>query len=316
MAFRIAIIGLDTLGVSMALALHARSDEIQCYGWDADLEKRIESDKTGAFRSVPKKMKDVLPDAALVILNQPPEGFKDILNEIKSSLSPDTVLVNVSRLHVLPDNWVKETLGSDTQFVSILPALNPAGVMETEAAGAELFAGGVAMVTMPAWTDPSALDVAVDLAVLLGSMPVFADAYEVDGLSAANLILPELAASALMSAVSGQPSWRDGKLLAGGVLNQATALLEGTESTAVAQTAFANRENVIRLLDDLTEELQRTKRALEAADSQALEALLAQTAKARADWLKAWRQPVGGKNVTSSIPTEKYALERLLKRAA
>ena len=315
MAYRVAMIGLDTLSVSMALALKAKSEEIQCLGWDADLEICKEVDKSEAFRSIPKKRKDVYRNADLIILNVAPEELQDTLREMKDSAPSEAVFVNVSRLHVLPDQWVKEIMGSDTQFVSLLPALDPTAELTLDAANADLLLGGASLISMPAWTDPAVVDVAVDLTVLLGSMPIFADAYEVDGLIAANLLLPEMTSAALMLAVSGQPSWRDGKMLAGCVLNQATAALERATPLAVAQSVHANRDNAARVLNDLIEKLQRAKRALDAEDSQALEEQIAQAAKAREEWLKQRQQPVGRKNVTSSIPTAKYALERLLKRA-
>ena len=315
MAFRVAIIGLDTLSVSMAFALKAQSDEIQCFGWDADLEKSIEVDKIGAFCSVPKKRKDVFRNANLIILNLSPEELQDALREMKDTISPEAVLVNVSRLHVLPDQWVKEILGSETQFVSLLPALDHTAELTLDEANAGLLAGGTALISIPAWTDPVVLDMAVDLAVLLGSMPVFADAYEVDGLIAANLLLPEMTSAALMLAVSGQPSWRDGQMLAGRTLNQATAVLESAAPAALAQSMQANRDNAVRVLDDMIEELQQIKRAFAAEDGQALEEHITRAAKAREAWLKKRQLPAGRKTVTSSIPTAKLALEHMLKRA-
>jgi prephenate dehydrogenase len=299
----------------MALALKAQSEKIQCFGWDADLEKYMDVEKSAAFRSLPKKRKDVFRNADLVILNIPPEEMQDTLREMNDSAPSKAVLVNIYRLHVLPDQWVKEIMGKDTPFVSILPALDHSAQLELSAANADLLSGRVAMISIPAWTNPAVLDVAVDLAVLIGSVPVFADAYEVDGLIAANLLLPEMASAALMLAVSGQPSWRDGQMLAGRTLNQATTVLETTAPAAIAQSMQANRDNAVRVLDDMIEELQHIRRAFAAEDAQALEEHIAQAAGARQAWLKQRRMPAGGRNVTSSIPTAKHALERMLERA-
>ena len=90
------------------------------------------------------------------------------------------------------------------------------------------------------------------MAVLLGGLPVFAEAGEVDGWAAANLLLPELAACVLMDAVSGQPSWRDGQMLAGASLAAASsAPLTELQAADWAQIALSDSQNSLRVLDNL-----------------------------------------------------------------
>ena len=70
------------------------------------------------------------------------------------------------------------------------------------------------------------LDLAVDLAVLLGGYPVFTSPEELDGLISANLLLHQLAAAVLMKTAAEQPSWQEGKAIAGKALFHATLPLK------------------------------------------------------------------------------------------
>ena len=157
------------------------------------------------------------------------------------------------------------------------------------------------------------LDLAVDLAVLLGGQPVLADPYEVDGLLAAYLSLPELAAAVLMETASGQPSWQEGGRIAGQAMAQATAPLDGKLGVQWAQELLANRENLVRLLDELTGKMQRLKNTLLAEDEETLAAMLERDIQERSDWLLGKEKSEQGRELASSIPTEKQALEHILK---
>ncbi len=88
--------------------------------------------------------------------------------------------------------------------MTMTPTLNPAYLDETklgiDAAHADLFKNSLMVITSPPGTDADALKLATDLAMLLGSIPFFADAYETDGLMAAVHLLPELVAAALVDA--------------------------------------------------------------------------------------------------------------------
>ena len=317
MTVHIAVLGLNRVGISTALALHTKSADIHCLGWDVDPDRREAAKDSGAFLKIVKKVKNAVTGADLIILTLAPEDMKSALCECKENIKPNVVLVNMSNLQALPAQLTKDILAWDARFVSLLPVLNPAFLQESpEVLGngrADLFTGSQAYISAPPTTGADVLDTAVDLAVLLGSLLIFAGAVEVDGLIAANALLPEMAAFALMDTVSGQPSWRDGKAIAAEGLAQASAPLADERVPAAVQDMRANCDNAVRLLDDLTASLQRLKAALLDEDAASLEAFLGDAWKAREDWLKERRQAGANKAAFSSVPTEKYALERFLK---
>ena len=317
MIIDIAVLGLARSGISAAMALHAKNTDIRCLGWDADPDRRAAAKDCAAFYKIAKNAEDVLPQADLVILTLPVEDLKSVLTEVKNVMHRNTILVNMSRLQASPARVVKDILGDNARFVSLLPILNPAILLEARGgqleAREDLFSDSLAYISSPPSADALVLDTAVDLAVLLGSLPVFADMDEVDGLSAANLLLPEMAACALMNAVSGQPSWHDGKTIAAEELAQASEPLADMRVPSSAQELRANRENTARLLDDFIASLQRLKAALLDEDEKKLETFINSTVEARKDWLKERTRAGANKAITSSAPTEAAAMERLLK---
>jgi prephenate dehydrogenase len=145
-------------------------------------------------------------------------------------------------------------------------------------------------------------------------MPVFSEAVEVEGLAAANLLLPELSAAALMAAVSRQGGWKDGRKLASRALAQGSAPLAEMSFEEIAQNALLNRENLLRTLEDLTAVIRQMKGVLQADDPEQLEKLLAEGQQVRSAWLAGRMPPETPARKKSSGDTrEKQALERFLK---
>ena len=317
MSIQISIIGLDRLGISAAMALSAKDKSIHCKGWDPDREKCIAADRAKVFQSVSKNLKDALKDAVLVLVTLPPQAFREVLDEMNAAGMRSTMLVNLSARHAAPGAWIESAFGAHAPYVSMLPALNPASLDESAEerleARADLFKGGRIYISASPRAPEGALNLAVDLAVLLGGQPVFAEAGEVDGLAAANRLLPELAVSALMSAVSSQPSWRDGQMLAGAALAWAGVPLDDLTAAEWAQIALADSQNSLRVLDDLGGVLRRMRQALLDNDQAALEDILSDSQSARADWLESRRKGLAAGQLASSVPSEKDALQKFLQ---
>ncbi|MDK2979693.1 MAG: prephenate dehydrogenase [Chloroflexota bacterium] len=316
MSIQIAVIGLDRVGVSAAMALSQKDKEIHCKGWDPDREKCIAAAESKVFQSVSKSLKDAVKDAMLVLISLPPQAFQEALAEMKTAGGQPAVLVNLSARQGAPGEWIEAAFGSQAAYFSMLPALGPASLDESDAEReqprADLFQGGRIYISASPRAEEAMLNLAVDLAVLLGGQPLFAEADEVDGLAAANLLLPELAASALMAAVSSQPSWRDGGHLAGSALAQAGAFLDDLTAEHWAQVALADSANSLRVLDDLGGVLRRMRQALLENDAEALEEVLRSSQTARADWLEKRLKGVATGKQATNVPSEKDALQHFL----
>jgi prephenate dehydrogenase len=316
MTVHVTILGLDRTGISAALALNGKDKQIRIKGWDSDSERLVQAESSKAFQSLSKDLKTALKDTGLLFITLPPLAFKEVLPEIKKNLNPGALLVYLSTAHILPAQWAQESLGENCRFICMLPAYNPermqAGDDDREKASEDLFRNGSIYISVPPKAAAEVLDQAADLCVLLGGMPVFAEAAEVEGLAAFSLLLPQLSTAALMAAVSRQPGWKDGRKLAGCALAQVGAPLADLPCGETARIALINRENVLRTLDDLARVLQQVKNTLLEDDPAALQHILEDAADARRQWLNGRMiQPEAREK--NGISLEKQALARFLK---
>jgi hypothetical protein len=160
---------------------------------------------------------------------------------------------------------------------------------------------------------PAMLDLAVDLTVLLGGYPVFTSPEELDGLISANLLLQQLTAVILMKTTAEQPSWQEGKAIAGKALFQATLPLKDlSDRETVGLTAVSNSINLVRLLDGLIKKFIQIRDNLKANDLERVATIYKDALEFREDWLAEKRKAQKPAQMASSVPGKTEALKRLL----
>jgi prephenate dehydrogenase len=199
--------------------------------------------------------------------------------------------MHVSTAKVSTSQFVAQILPPDRHYIALTPTLNPLYLEESatgiDAAHADLFQNSQIVITTPPGTNAEAIRLASDLVAMLGATPLYGDPYELDGLLAATHILPQLSAAALLNATIHQPGWREARKVAGQVYAQATRpLLSSDDPQALGQAALQNADNVVRVLDDLIQELIEMRAALASADEDRLQQLLDQAVRDRKDWLE------------------------------
>jgi prephenate dehydrogenase len=114
---------------------------------------------------------------------------------------------------------------------------------------------------------------------------MISDPLEVDGLISAVKLLPELLAAGLVNASLGQPGWTEARKVAGKPFALAAQTVDETGGArSLALSLAANRENVLRLLDELTGELKDLRAELEQDNAAALEARLDKAYKGQQTW--------------------------------
>jgi prephenate dehydrogenase len=317
MKVQIAVLGLDRSSISAAMVLSARHKDIHCKGWDADREKCIAAADAKIFQPVCTELKEAVKDAALVLTTLSPHVLQSALAEWQSANLPKAVLVNLAPGQEVFANIIETAWGADAAYFSMLPALNPLfmdeAAEEQAQPRADLFSSAHMYVSASPRANEALLNLAADLAVMLGGRPMFAEACEVDGLTAANLLLPQMSAGILMDAVSGQPSWRDGQQLAGNALACGSEPVANLAAADWAERILADPENNLRVLDNLAGSLQAFRQALQQNDQDGLEALLRQAQEARSDWLRKRESGAPAGKLATSVPSEKDALENILK---
>ena len=318
MAINIAVIGLRQHGISAAMALAEKDDCIQLIGWDPDADRWSAAKCQKVFRSITKNMHSALKDARLVILSLLPDDLRNNAEELGELITQDMLVINITNLQDLSAKWIREFRLDAMHYVSLLPTLNPALVLSNdfklEKPHADLFKGGLIYIIDPLGAGKTALDLAVEVCVLLGGKPILADPIEMDGLICANLLLPQLGAAAVMSAAAEQPSWREGQLIAGRSLASSTSpLQDAVDAGDLSQTIYHQREHLVRLANDLINRIIQFRDLISDGDLGVFEEKMRAVANLRAEWIAERSRPLPAYELTTSIPDEEQALKRFLK---
>lgn len=289
MTINLSILGLGQVGASFGLALKDHKDKIYRTGSDREPLTAQRAQKMGAVDHIAYNLSAAVEKADVVILALPVDQIRDTLEFIGPVCRPGAVIIDTSPLKTTVAAWAQELLPEERYFISMTPTINPDYLEETatgiDAVHADLFNKSLMLVTNEPSTQPDAVKLAADIAHLAGARIYFADAAEVDGLLAANDLLPKLASVALLSAIANQPSWKEGQRVAGRSFAQATLPAELLDSpAALGEIALANRENSLRVLNDLIGSLQLIREYVTDQDREGLNDMLERALEARKDW--------------------------------
>ena len=318
MAVQITIVGLGQIGASVGLALSEHRGEVVRVGHDRQVETARKAEKIGAIDKVALNLHRAVADADIVLLAIPVDEIRAVLELIAQDLKEETVVLDTSSCMETVSAWATAILPPKRFFVTLAPSLNPDHLFEMQrgidAARADLFQKSLMVITCPPGTDQSALKLAADLATLLGAAPLFADAREFDGMTAATRLLPCLCSAALINATCDQPGWQEGRKLAGRAYAWGTQAVEDWDASgAPSQLILLNREHVLRVLDNLHTALRELCDAVAAQDAGQLDALLQQAHQYRRAWLNQRISNDYGSLIPSpEMPRSGDALGRLL----
>jgi len=316
MSVAITIVGMNRIGASIGLALAGQKHQLKLTGIDREPEKARQAHKMGALDETAINLEKAIQGADVVILCVPLHELQENLELILPALKPEAVLLDTSPLQVKVFEWVKPLLPAGRFFLTLYPTLNPDFLLDTSTsladAKADLFKGGLCVISSLPRTSEGALNLAADLASLLGAKPYFADPYEVDGLLGMVHLLPRLTAAALASAAFDQPGWLEARKLTGPAFAAITAPLElEAESYKPGLDAIHNRENALRLLDLLISTLQDVRSEIADGDAEALHNRFAEARTNRNYWLGQRKTGEWSELPAAVIPPKGSSLGRL-----
>lgn len=289
MTVQITIVGLGQIGSSIGLALKARNVSVHLMGHDKDPQVAREAHKLGAVDVVRHNLPDSVREAKIVILALPFGGIRETLEVIAPDLQEGVLVLDTAPAKATVAAWVKELLPAGRFYVGLTPAINPEYLHGTEfgvkAARADLFEKALMAVTAPQGTPVNVFNLATELVRLLGSLPLFMDTAEADGIFMAMHMLPQLASAALLDATVGKPGWQDARKLAGRPFATVTGgIAYHDDVVSLREAAIENRENMVRLLNAYITSLVRLRDEIDTNDRDALAARLADSLQGRTRW--------------------------------
>ena len=282
----VTIIGLGLIGGSIGLALREAEVAATVTGHDLDREANALAKKMGAVDRIEWNLPAACEQADLVILSTPIGGIEETLRVIGPVLRPGCVVLDTSTVKRPVLAWAAEYLPEKVHFVGGDPILGVStdGQGGLEAARADLFRGGLFCIIPAPGIHESAIQLISDLVQILGASPLFLDAAEHDGLIAAVDHLPALLALALTEMVTGQPTWRELRKMAGPAFETGSSLV-AADIVGYGGACFANQDNVLRWLDAFSEALTSLRRTLTEGQAEDLTGRFYDARTERQKWL-------------------------------
>jgi prephenate dehydrogenase len=290
MAVQVTIIGLGQMGSSIGLALAAHQEKIQRTGHDMDADATRAAQKAGAVDSIHFNLPASVEQADVVVLSLPLSEVRTTLDFIRADLKEGAVVLDLSPAKRQGEAWAREILPAGRYYIGLVPAINPVRLLETggglDGARADLFQGATCLVCPQSGIPESAVRLATDFVLLLGATPIISDASEADGLLAAMVSLPKLLAVSLVDATMDKPGWRDAQNLAGrSYAMPVAAAFDRDEADGLRESALANRDNLVRVLDGYIASLRELRDTIQNEERDRLDQKIRAAQDKAYDWL-------------------------------
>jgi len=282
MHVNVTIVGLDRLGASFGLALkryQSRPDARHSFtilGSDTANEPMKAAQKLGAVDDFQRDKLKAIENAELIITNLPYGQMEGLLARIGPALKLGAVVLDLSPLKQPVLGWVDEFFpknadGQPTAYlVGMTPIINVealySGALGVEDARADLFDGAEILIAPDARCPAEAVQLAEDVARLVGGKPRFIDPAEHDGLIAATEELPALLGAALFYTLQRSEGWPELQHMVNPTLALAIQSLRTRERTDAKALFSYNRANLLHHLDNLIARLNEVRRALAAGE--------------------------------------------------
>jgi prephenate dehydrogenase len=286
---RVTIVGLGCVGASIGLAIKEIEPEVEVIGHDKDRERSQKAHSLGAVDKTDWNLPAACEGAGMVILALPLSAIEETMEALAPHLEEGTVVTDTGGLKAPVLEWAAVHLPERVRFVAGDPIPGPMAatgrpLTGLEAANADLFDGGTYCITPASNTDPEAVEQVIDLAYTLGAQPLFLDALEHDGLRAGTTGLPALVSAALLNATVDSPGWTEMRKVASQEFIAFTSP-SAYDYQSRRTSTLLNKENIVRRLDMLLEEIGRLRQILVEEDELALGEGYAQAFESRTTWL-------------------------------
>lgn len=284
---RITIVGLGLIGGSIGLALRQSGAAATVIGHDADPEIGRQARQRGVVDRSEWNLIAACKQADLVILAMPLGAIRPTLEAIGPHLRPGCVVMDTATLKRPVMAWAAEALPEQVHFVGGDPIITRPVERQggLGAARADLFQNGLFCLIPSPGADEQAVKLTSDLVTLLGARPLYFDAVEHDGMLAGVEHLPAVLALALLETAIHQPSWRELRKVAGAAFEAGTHLT-ATDPTLYGDLLVANRDNIVRWIDDLTAALTSIRQLLAENELQAVIQQFQAALEERQKWLR------------------------------
>jgi prephenate dehydrogenase len=297
----VGIVGLGRIGVSLALALRRyarRKDARQTFrvtGFDVHARARDAAKAAGALDAVVTNPAAAARERDIVLLSMPLGEAQEAYRLIGPAMRQGGVLLDFAPLTQPGMAWAAAHLPPEAHRLGVTAVVNPAylfdGLNDAAHAAADLFDGGVFLLTPGTTSNADAVQLASDLAEIVGARTRFADPAEHDGWQAALESLPALLGAATFYALRAADGWDDARRAVNPTFGRFIHPLASEHPDDLRELMLHSREQTVRYLDVTLETLHVLRDALLRGEKAVLDEALRTAAETYHAW---WAQRQSG----------------------
>jgi prephenate dehydrogenase len=289
----LGILGLNRMGASFGLALKRYSQNGGKYsfdivGYDASSANEKSAQKAGAADRLERSPEAAVRERQIVLLNLPYDEVPQFYRSAAHDLQDGVVILDASPQKQQSYALASKTLRPDTHVVGVAPLIRAADLYTASQAAddahASLFENAPFLIMPSVSSAKEAIDLAYNLAYLIGAKPRFMDPLDYDRLIAQTDQLPRLLGIALYYNLMRSEGWQDLQWLTNPAFALATHALQYQHPDALRDELFVNRELLATSLDQMIATLSEVRGVLRRGERPGLEALLTDSAESYEQW--------------------------------
>ena len=290
----IAILGLDRLGVSIALRLQAYvakggKHRFTLVGYDSREDFEKPARKIKVFERIERQPYSAVEAADIVVLNLPYEDLGAAYEVLESSLRGGVVVLDTAVIKQPSLEWARLHLRDEHHVVGFTAVTSSEYMLEhqlgPEFASDDYFHESTIYLTPSVSSDREAIELAVNFSAILGGKPHFLDPVEHDSLTTVTDEIPQVLSVAAFVAAMNHNAWQDAQKLTNPPFNVLTRYLLTHHPDALRDEWLANADNLTRSIDDVIGTLRELRASIAVGDEAAVEAFLIAASDEYQQWI-------------------------------
>lgn len=264
---QVTIIGLGFLGASFALAIRKMGMCKTIYGFGRNIDNLEKAKVIGIIDNYSFDLPQITESADLIMLATPVGVFQDIINQIKKTIKKGSIISDVGSIKGRLVYEIESALPDDVYYIGSHPIAGgeKSGI---ENAKSDLFNNALCIITPTVKSNPRALEITKSLWESIGSKVEFMEPNWHDEIYALVSHLPHIAAYALVNTISDVNE--DAIRFAGQGLKDTTRIAMSSPEIWRDISAL-NKENLIKLINVLKDNLTKIEGLLDKGDLVSLE---------------------------------------------
>lgn len=279
----IAVLGLDRLGASVALALRAYVEKrgqhrFTLIGHDSRDDYETPARKLKVFDKIERKAYSAVEAADIVFMNLPYEDLRAAYELLAPSLRDGALILDTAIIKQPSLTWAQQYLSDEQHLIGFTAVINADYLLEhqlsPEYASDDYFLDSPIYLTPSVASMKEAIDLAVNFSAILGGKPHFLDPSEHDSLTTITEEIPQLLSIVAYASAMNHNAWQDAQRLTNPPFNVLTRYLLTHHPDALRDEWLANREPLMRAIDELLASLEDLRNRLADNDESAIEAFL------------------------------------------